>query len=115
MNWSGTAVLVKMETKPDADGYRTETEISRREVFVDDLSATRSEFYAAQQVGTDIVRTFKLRAVDYESERIVEYKEDGADEATVYEVKRDYTKGEFYYLNCSLKSSPGSVGRKRAT
>ena len=116
MNWSDKITLVKTKSVTDADGYRTDKEISRREVFADVLSTTRAEFYAAKQAGTDIAKIFKIRAVDYENERIVEYRHNGADETTVYEVKRDYTaRGEFYMLNCSLKSTPGSIGRKRGT
>ena len=116
MHWSDKIVLVKFKHEPDRDGYRKATEVSRREVFSDVLSTARSEFYAAMQVGVSIAQVFKIRAVDYDNERIVEYKHPGASEVTVYEIKRGYTSGsEFYILNCSLLSTPGSVGRKRAT
>jgi len=116
MGWSETINLVKMKRGTDADGYRVDNVESRREVFADVLSTTRTEFYAAQQAGTDIAKVFKIRAVDYKSERIVEYTHEGDKDPTIYEVKRDYTSGgEFYMLYCSLSSTPSSVGRKRAT
>ena len=115
MLWRDVATLVKVKNTPDGDGYITETE-TRREVFVDVQAVKRSEFYAARQSGTAVAIVFLVRAVDYDGESRVEYKHLGADAPTVYEVVRSYTKaGEILELNCSLKTSPGSIERKGAS
>ena len=50
MYWKDRAVLARTEKLPTPDGYKTERE-TRREVFCNRKSASRSEFYAAKQAG----------------------------------------------------------------
>lgn len=110
MYWRETATLVKIEKGVDGDGYKTPVE-TRREVFVDKVSAKRSEFYAARQTGDKIALVLHVRGVDYEDETRVEY------EGKPFDVLRAYTaSGEIYELNCveaakePLKQAQGPAG-----
>lgn len=88
------ATLVAIKKTVDEDGYKT-TDETRREVFCNKKSATRSEFYTAKQAGDKIALVLEVRGVDYEDETRVEF------EGKPYEVVRAYTKaGETIELNC---------------
>lgn len=94
MYWRHMATLVAIQKTVDGDGYKTDAE-TRREVFCNKKSATRSEFYTAKQAGDKIVLVLEVRGVDYEGETLVEF------EGKPYEVVRAYTKaGETIELNC---------------
>lgn len=94
MYWDKLATLVKVEKTDDADGYKTEKE-TRREVFVNKKSATRSEFYTAKQAGDKIALVLEVHGVDYEGETRIEF------EGKPYDLVRDYTRaGEVIELNC---------------
>lgn len=100
MFWGDMATLVKVEKTVNENGYKTETE-TRREVFVNEKSATRSEFYAAKQAGDLIVLVLDVHGVDYEGETRIEYK------GKPYEVVRAYTAtGEKFELNCKETPEP---------
>lgn len=100
MYWRDTAILVKVEKTVNENGYKAEVE-TRREVFVNKKSATRSEFYAAKQAGDKIVLVLEVPGVDYEGETRVEF------EGKPYEVVRAYTKsGEIFELNCKEAPEP---------
>lgn len=94
MYWRHMAILIATEKTADEDGYKTPDE-TRREVFCNKKSATRSEFYTAKQAGDKIVLVLEVRGVDYKDETRVEF------EGKPYEVVRAYTKaGETIELNC---------------
>lgn len=94
MYWDKLATLVKVEKTDDEDGYKTEKE-TRREVFVNKKSATRSEFYTAKQAGDKIALVLEVHGVDYEGETRIEF------EGKPYDLVRDYTRaGEIIELNC---------------
>lgn len=94
MYWRHMATLVTIKKTVDEDGYKT-TDETRREVFCNKKSATRSEFYTAKQAGDKIALVLEVRGVDYEDETRVEF------EGKPYEVVRAYTKaGEKIELNC---------------
>jgi hypothetical protein len=110
--WADEVTLVEMEEKPDDEGFVKHVPKKRRKVYANVLSVKRSEFYAARQVGDNVVFTCEVR--DYRREKVVEYVHPGDRKPTVYEVIRSHSKnGEIYELNCSLKSTPGTVGRRR--
>jgi len=92
--WKDKAVLIREEKTVNDNGYK-DINTTRREVFVNKKSATRSEFYTAKQAGDKIALTLEVRGADYNGETLAEY------EGRLYEVVRTYTKsGEIYELNC---------------
>ncbi len=100
MYWRDKAVLIHEEKTVNANGYK-DTTTTRREVFVNKKSATRSEFYTAKQAGDKIALVLEVRGADYRGETLVEH------EGRLYEVVRDYTKsGETYELNCKEAQEP---------
>lgn len=102
MYWKCEATLVKEEKTVNENGYKTIKE-TRREVFANEKSATRSEFYQAKQAGDKIAFVLEVRGADYEGETRVEYG------GRPYEVVRAYTAtGEIFELNC--KEAPEKSG-----
>lgn len=100
MYWRDKAVLIREEKTVNDNGYKDIT-TTRREVFVNKKSATRSEFYTAKQAGDKIALVLEVRGADYRGETLVEH------EGRLYEVVRDYTKsGETYELNCKEAQEP---------
>lgn len=100
MYWRDEAVLIREEKTVNDNGYKDIT-TTRREVFANKKSATRSEFYTAKQAGDKIVLVLEVRGVDYQGETIVEH------EGRLYEVVRTYTAGgETYELNCKEAQEP---------
>lgn len=100
MYWKDTAVLVGVALTVDDDGYKTTSE-TKRTVYADKTSVTRSEFYTAKQAGDKIVLVLKVSGADYGGETIVEYGRKR------YEVVRAYTKnGETCVLNCKEAEEP---------
>lgn len=98
MYWNHTATLVKVTKATDDDGYKTAA-TSRREVFVNKKSATRSEFYKAKETGHTIALVLEVHGVDYQGETRVEF------EGKPYDLVRDYyTSGEVVELN--LEEAP---------
>lgn len=94
MYWRDKAVLIGEETAGDGEGYQTVRE-TRREVFANKKSATRSEFYTAKQVGDKITLVLEVKGADWREETRVEHA------GRAYEVVRAYTKsGEVVVLNC---------------
>lgn len=94
MYWKDEAVLIREKKTVNGNGYK-DTITTRRKVFVNKKSATRSEFYTAKQAGDKITLVLEVRGADYKGETLVEH------EGCLYEVVRDYTKsGETYELNC---------------
>lgn len=115
MSWSDEITLVVEEKQSDGEGYRETAATQKRKIFANKKSTRRSEFYAAKQAGEDIAIVFEVKGVDYNGERIVEYKHDRKTKPTRYRVVRDYTEnGEEYELNCALDSTPNTVARRRA-
>lgn len=108
MYWREQATLVKVEKILNENAYKTETE-TRRTVFVNKKSATRSEFYAAKQAGDKIVLVLEVRGADYQDETRLEYG------GKPYEVVRAYTKsGEVYELNCKEAQEPAEAAQEDA-
>lgn len=116
MNWSDELDLIKLSQTADGEGYQKKPRVTRRRrVFCNVLTATRQEFYTAKQAGVNIAITFEVQGVDYDGERVVEYKREGRSKAERYTVERDYTPngGETYELNCSIAASPRTVTGRR--
>ena len=108
MLWRDIATLIKTEEIEDEDGYSETVIVEEKQIFVNEKSVKRSEFYAAKQTGIDVVITFEVQAVDYSNETLIKYRN------TAYRVIRVYTKsGEILELNCALASLPGTVARGR--
>lgn len=106
MYWKDKAVLIREEKTVNRNGYK-DTTTTRREVFVNKKSATRSEFYKAKQAGDEIALTLEVRGADYRGETLVEH------EGRLYEVVRDYTKsGETYELNCKEAQEPPETAQE---
>lgn len=100
MYWKDKAVLVGEALTVDSDGYKVTTE-TRRAVFANKKSATRSEFYTAKQAGDRIVLVLEVRGADYRGETRVEHG------GHPYDVVRAYTKGgEIFELNCKEAAQP---------
>lgn len=94
MLWRCTANLIKVQKTVNENGYKR-LEETRRKVFCNKKSATRSEFYAAKQAGDKIALVLEVRGADFQEETQVEFA------GKRYEVVRAYTKsGEVFELNC---------------
>lgn len=92
--WKDWATLVEVTEGEDDEGYTTKTE-TRREVMVNQKSATRAEFYTAKRAGDKIALVLEVKGVDYKGEERVEF------EGKPYEVVRAYSEtGEKFELNC---------------
>lgn len=103
MYWRDMATLVKVEKVVNENAYKTE-KTTRRTVFVNRKSATRSEFYQAKQAGDKIVLVLEVRGADYQGETRLEFG------GQPYEVVRAYTaSGEIFELNC--KEAPEQSGK----
>jgi len=104
--WRDKAVLIREEKTVNANGYK-EINTTRREVFANKKSATRSEFYTAKQAGDKIALVLEVRGADYRGETLVEHG------GRLYEVVRDYTRsGETYELNCKEAQEPPETARE---
>lgn len=100
MYWKDKAVLIAEELAVDDDGYKA-AQKTRREVFANKKSATRSEFYTAKQAGVKIALVLEVKGADYQGETRVEH------DGRPYEVVRAYTKGgEVVELNCKEAAQP---------
>lgn len=100
MLWRHRATLIKTEESPDGEGYQ-DTKETRREVFVNQKSVARSEFYAAKRAGTRLAVTLEVHGVDYEGETLLEF------EGVRYKVERPYSRsGEIIELNCKQDTEP---------
>lgn len=106
MYWRDEAVLVREEKTVNDNGYKDIT-TTRREVFANKKTATRSEFYTAKQAGDKIALVLEVRGADYQEETLVEY------EGRLYEVVRAYTEsGETYELNCKEAQEPQEMAQE---
>ena len=102
MYWRDMAILVNVKRTVNENGYKILTE-TRREVFANKKSATRSEFYAAKQAGDKISLVLEVSGIDYRGETCVEFG------GKPYEVVRTYTRaGERVELNCKEAPEDGS-------
>lgn len=106
MYWRDEAALVREEKTVNANGYKDVT-TTRREVFANKKTATRSEFYTAKQAGDKIALVLEVRGADYQGETLVE------SEGRLYEVVRAYTEsGEIYELNCKEAQEPPETAQE---
>ena len=106
MYWRDEAALIREEKRVKPNGYK-ETVKTRREVFANKKTATRSEFYTAKQAGDKIALVLEARGADYQEETLVEY------EGRLYEVVRAYTEsGETYELNCKEAQEPPETAQE---
>lgn len=98
MYFSERVILRKpLQMAIDADGFQTVSEWSEREVWADHKSPTRSEFYAANQVGIDLTGTFVIHMEDYKDETQLVWRGD------TYSIVRAYAKGAVVELSCKTK------------
>lgn len=66
--------LLKTKDKLDADGYKIGTEIlSECEVFAEEKSITREEYFKAMQSGVSAVIAFSVDRDDYDGEDALDY------------------------------------------
>lgn len=73
------------------------TATSKREVFAEKKGITRTEFFNVGQTGIKPAFMFRIRAIDYEGEEIIEYEE------KQYKVYRTYSSGEMMELYCEKR------------
>lgn len=83
--------------KTDENGYQYVSEWSERTVWADRKSPTRSEFYAANQVGIDLTDTFAVHVEDYHDETQLVWHGDA------YSIVRAYERGDVVELSCKTK------------
>lgn len=81
----------------DEEGFQTVTEWLERTVWADRKSPTRSEFYAANQVGIDLTDTFVVHVEDYQNETQLIWQND------LYTIVRAYERGSIVELSCKTK------------
>ena len=106
MYWRDEAALIREEKTVKPNGYK-DTTTTRREVYANKKTATRSEFYTAKQAGDKIALVLEVRGADYQEETLVEY------EGRLYEVVRAYTEsGETYELNCKEAQEPPETAQE---
>ena len=68
-----TLKLITETITTDENDYITTTE-TQKEVFCEVTSVSRSEFFSAQKAGLSPSFTFRVAAVEYEGEKLIEYR-----------------------------------------
>lgn len=93
--WDDEVTLLKVEIG-DEDGYPTDPIETRRTVYANKKSATRTEFYAANQSGLRADVVLEIHAYEYEGERYLEHN------GKRYEIIRTYSPSfELVELTCT--------------
>lgn len=70
---------------------------SQKNVFAFKKSASRSEFYLAQQADLEVEAIFKIYLLDYSGEKTIKHKND------YFSVIRTFEKGNFIELTCQKR------------
>ena len=66
--------LIKTKDVLDADGYKTDIEIiTEREVFAEEKSITREEYFKAMRSGVSAVIAFRIYRDEYNGEDALDY------------------------------------------
>ena len=95
MMWRDVVSLIAETAAHDEDGYETRTEIER-EVYADVSSVKRMEFYEAYKANLRLDIVAKIREIDYNGEKLLEWN------SKRYNVIRTYTDmREFIELSCA--------------
>lgn len=94
--WRDVVVLIKEATVKDEIGQDI-TAPERREVFAEEAGIARTEFFAAGQTGIKPACMFKIRAIDYDGEEVIEHNN------APYKIYRTYPKGEMMELYCERR------------
>lgn len=81
------AYLIIEEKTKDEDGFPIIVN-TKREIFVNKKSITRSEFYASMQVGIKPTIVLEVRVEDFDTANKVEY------EGNTYDIIRTYQKND---------------------
>lgn len=89
--------LISKTQTTDSLGYPIATE-SAREVFCSVESITRAEFFNAGKAGFTPEYSFKVSAVDYSGEDLLEY------ETKRYSIYRTYRSGDYMELYAEYRS-----------
>ena len=98
MYFSDSISLRAIVSTTNVNGFSVKTPTDTA-VFANEKSATRSEFYAANANGINIVKVYEIHVEDWgeQTEVVVETK--------VYHIERAYQKGlGLIELNCSDKA-----------
>ncbi len=81
----------------DGEGFKIAKAESKRIIFANKISITTSEFYHSKQANYNIALKFEVRSVDYNDEKVVEYK------GKRYKAERTFSKkNEITELTLSL-------------
>jgi SPP1 family predicted phage head-tail adaptor len=89
--------LVSVTEGKDADGFPTDVETVRSNIFANKKSVRSSEFYQASQQGIRLSLMFEIRSIEYRDE--TELRFEGKD----FEIIRTYDRGEIIELVCQSK------------
>jgi SPP1 family predicted phage head-tail adaptor len=89
--------LVAITEGKDADGFPTDVETVRNNIFANKKSVRSSEFYQASQQGIRLSLMFEIRSIEYQDEK--ELRFEGKD----FEIIRTYDRGEITELVCQSK------------
>ena len=100
--WTEELQLIKTRTDKDGDGLPVEVETARRDIFANEKSITRSEFYSAKQADVKADIVYEVLQPDYEGEMLLDCG------GKRYSVIRTYKKGDdIIELVCSDISETG--------
>jgi len=98
MYFSDSITLRAVVTGIDADGYPTTTPVDTV-VYSNRLSATRSEFYAAQANNILVTQSYEVHSEDWANQTQI------IDGEKTYKIERSYQKGlGVWVLTCSDKA-----------
>lgn len=96
MLFSDRIKLRAVTTTEDASGYDATTTNIDTDVWANKKSVTRSEFYASNKSGINMVQAFDVHVEDWNNQTFV------VDGTQVYKIERSYQKGlGIVELNCS--------------
>lgn len=89
--------LITVEQVSDGAGGYENKPGTKRTVFANKKSATRSEFYLAQQADLEVEVVFTVYLSEYNDERVIEHNN------RYYSVIRTFEKGDFIELTCQRR------------
>ena len=89
--------LITVEKVSDGAGGYENKPGTKRTVFANKKSATRSEFYLAQQADLEVEVVFTIYTSEYNDEQVIEHNNQ------YYSVIRTFEKGDFIELTCQKR------------
>lgn len=103
-NWLDQITLIsEIPGEEDADGFPTKPEEKSQTVFCNVKSCKRSEFYQAQGVNVNAVKSVELNTLDYHNEKIAEL------DGNPYKVYRTYEIPEKGIIELTLADIEGDL------